>query len=129
MFGAIKNIRALVALANDIAANAGDGPRWSLYLTNRSFIALVIAVTLNIAAVLGVPVVGALAEIAPDVLAGHVVEVVTALLVLWSFVERLVGKTRVIWSRKQAVKAVEEAKAIDPLTDALRGAGAPAVQP
>ena len=38
----------------------------------------------------------------------------------WSAIERLTGKTRAVWSRKQAVKAVEEA---DALAAALKAEG------
>ena len=43
MFRIIREIRATVQMANEIAAAGGDGPRWTLFLTNRSFIAQVIA--------------------------------------------------------------------------------------
>ena len=131
MLNAYRNLRALISLANEIAAqNPGDAPRWSLFLTNRSFIALAIAVMLNVLALVGVPLVGWLEGIAPDVLAGQVVEAVTALLALWAMAERIWGKTRVIWNKRQALKAVEEAHAPntlepDALAQALADAGVP----
>ena len=124
-----RDLRALVALANTIAAqNPGDAPRWSLFVTNRSFLALVVAVALNIAAVVGIPLAGWLAGIAPEVVADHAVEIATLLLTIWAAAERLAGKTRVIWNRKQAAKAVEEAQAPntvepDALAKALAEAG------
>ena len=43
MIRIIKEIAETVRIANQIANQAGDGPRWTLFLTNRSFIAQVIA--------------------------------------------------------------------------------------
>ena len=45
MFRIIREISATVKMANDIAAQQGDGPRWTLFLTNRSFIAQVVALS------------------------------------------------------------------------------------
>lgn len=57
------------------------------------------------------------AEVAADAVYG----VAFAVMQLWALVERLMGKTRTIWTRQQAVKAVNEA---DALSKALRDAGA-----
>lgn len=126
MLNTYRNLRALIAMANQIAAqNPGGAPRWTLFVTNRSFIALALAVILNVLALLGVPLVGWLEGIAPDALAGQVVEAFTAALALWAFLERLWGRSRVIWNRNQAEQAIEEAHAAggDPLAGALRDAG------
>lgn len=125
MLKLFRDVRALIAQANAIKAEGGEGPGWSWYMTNRSFIALALAVAINAAAVIGAPIPSFLADAGAEAVAGHVVEVATVVLALWALVERLLGKTDVIWNRKQAVKAVEDAKAIsDPLAKALAEAGA-----
>lgn len=129
-----RDIRALVAAANSIAANSpSDAPRWSIFLTNRSFLTILFAVVLNALALIGVPFIGWFEGVAPEILAGRVVEFVTALLILWAGIERIIGKTRVIWTKRQAKKAVEEAIAVadapaasgkaDKLADAIEAAG------
>ena len=129
MLTLIRDLRALIALANEIGGqDTGGKPRWSLFATNRSFIAVAIAVALNALAVSGLPVPAVLAGIVPELLAGQVVETVTVAMAVWAGVERLLGTTRVIWSRRQALKAVEEAAATaevprDVLAFALRRAG------
>lgn len=125
MLNLFRDVRELIAQANAIKAEGGEGPGWSLFLTNRSFIALALAVAINAAAVLGAPIPSVLADIGAEAIAGHIVEVATVALALWALVERLIGKTDVIWNRKQASKAVEEAEATsDPLAKALAKAGA-----
>lgn len=131
MLKMLRDVRALVAEANKIAAqDPGDAPRWSLFLTNRSFILLAVAVALNVAQFFGVP----LPDFVGPNIADQIVALVTALLTLWAFIERVLGKTRVVWSKRQAKKAVEEAVAVtqnpqavvvaDELTQALEQAGA-----
>ena len=51
-----------------------------------------------------------------DVTAATVYAVITVSGLLWAGAERLLGKTRAVWNKKQAVEAVEEA---DALTTAL----------
>ena len=94
----------------------GRGPRWTLFLTNRSFIAQVVALIFALLEIFGV----FLPIDAPDMaeiigLAGYLVAQG------WSVWERLRGKTRGIWNGDQARKALEEA---DALSKALRDAGA-----
>lgn len=116
MFRIIREISATVKMANDIAAQAGDGPRWTLFLTNRSFIAQVVALIFALLAIFGVflpvdaadftEIIGVLGYVAAQV---------------WSLWERMRGKTRAVWNKGQARKAVEEA---DALSKALRDAAA-----
>ena len=121
MFTIIRDLRRLIAMANEISAQTqGDAPRWSLFITSRSFIAIAIAVGLNLLPVLGVPVPAMLAGVVPDLLAGHVVDLATAGLAVYAGVERLLGKTRTVWNKRQAIQAVQEA---DAFAGALTGAG------
>lgn len=121
MFRIIREIRATVEMANQIAAAGGEGPRWTLFLTNRSFIAQVIATLFAALGLFGVFL---------PVDANTAVEVIAALGFLaaqgWALMERVSGKTRAVWNRDQATKAVEEAAALsttgDALTDALNKA-------
>ncbi|MDO5658277.1 MAG: hypothetical protein Q4G36_08145 [Paracoccus sp. (in: a-proteobacteria)] len=116
MFNVIRQINQLVTQANRIAGQAGEGPRWSLFLTNRSFIAQVIATLAGILLLAGIVLPGS-----PELWAEGIVGIVFVLGQLWAFAERLMGRTRVVWSKRQAHEAVEEA---DALTEALRDAGA-----
>lgn len=119
MFRIIREINETIKMANAIAAAGGDGPRWSLFLTNRSFIAQVIATAFALLGLFGVFL---------PVDAETVVEVIGAVGFLaaqgWALVERLRGKTRAVWNKTQADKAVDEAAAIqrDALTVALEDA-------
>lgn len=116
MFRIIREISATVKMANDIAAQAGDGPRWTLFLTNRSFIAQVVALIFALLAIFGVFLPIDAADVAEIIgLVGYLVAQG------WSLWERLRGKTRAVWNGDQARKAVEEA---DALSKALRDAGA-----
>lgn len=116
MFRIIREISQTVKMANEIASRAGHEPRWTLFLTNRSFIAQVIATVFAVAGIFGVFL---------PVDAGDVVEVIAAVGFLasqgWALVERARGKTAVIWNREQAVKAVTQAEAVknDALSQAL----------
>lgn len=117
MFRLIKDINALVVMANTIAAQSSDGPRWTLFLTNRSFLALALGVLSGVLLLFGIVIPGS-----PD----QWIEIIAAIGVIggpiWALLERIYGRTRVVWNRKQAEAAVVEA---DALTVALRKAGAP----
>lgn len=94
----------------------GRGPRWTLFLTNRSFIAQVVALIFALLEIFGVFLPIDAADMAEIIgLAGYLVAQG------WSVWERLRGKTRGIWNGDQARKALEEA---DALSKALRDAGA-----
>ncbi|SIS90798.1 hypothetical protein [Paracoccus saliphilus] len=117
MIPLIREIATTVRMANDIAKQNGRaGPRWSLFLTNRSFIAQVFSLIFAALAIFGVPL-PISAELAADTVYG----VAFTIIAIWAAVERLFGKTRVIWSRTQANCARNEA---DALTEALERAGA-----
>lgn len=111
--GTIKQISKTVDMANEIAASAGQGTRWTLFLTNRSFIAQIVATAFALVGVAGVAL-----PFGED----QAVETVAAVGFLvaqgWSAYERLTGKTAVVWNTTQAVKAVEAAKAVN--QDALK---------
>lgn len=116
MFRIIREIRRTVDMANAIAAQAGEGPRWTLFLSNRSFIAQAVATLFALLGLFGVFL---------PIDAADVVEAVALAGFIggqgWSLIERLRGKTRAVWSKDQAKKAVEEA---DALKQALEAAGA-----
>ncbi|WP_147391897.1 hypothetical protein [Paracoccus onubensis] len=117
MIRLIKEISATVRMANDLAEQSGSaGPRWSVFLTNRSFIAQVFALIFAALALFGVPL-----PIPADVAAEAVYGLAFAILSLWALVERLMGKTRTVWTRQQAYRAANEA---DALSRALKDAGA-----
>lgn len=119
MFRIIREINETIKMANAIAAAGGDGPRWSLFLTNRSFIAQVIATQFALLDLFGVFL---------PVDAETIVEVIGAAGFLaaqgWALFERLNGRTRAIWNKDQANKAVDEAAALkgDALSQALNDA-------
>lgn len=116
MFRIIREISKTVQMANSIAAQAGDGPRWSLFLTNRSFIAQIVATVFALLAIFGIFLPIGAEEVAEVIgLVGYLIAQG------WALFERLRGSTRVVWSRSQAVEAVQEA---DALSRALRDAGA-----
>ncbi|UNY40290.1 structural protein [Paracoccus phage vB_PmaP_KLEP18-1] len=112
-----KTIRDLSALIEEANRLAGPGRRWSLVYTNRSFIAAVLAFVAGIALMIGLPF-----PLPLDVTAETVYAVITVAGLVWAGVERVLGRTRAVWNRTQAVEAVTEA---DALTAALRKAGAP----
>lgn len=124
MFRIIRQINATIQMANDISAAGGDGPRWSLFLTNRSFIAQVIATLFAVMGIFGVML---------PIEAGDVVEIIAAVGFLggqaWALYERVRGKTRTVWNTKQANLAVVEAVAVNgmPADDKLTAAIAKAV--
>lgn len=116
MFRIIREISATVSMANQIAAQAGDGPRWSLFLTNRSFIAQVVATVFALAGLFGIFLpIGADEVVEIIALVGFIAAQV------WALVERIRGKTKAVWNRRQAGEVAQEA---DALSKALRQAGA-----
>lgn len=122
MLRLIREISETVRLANSIVQDSGgNGPRWSVFLTNRSFVAQVFALIFAALALFGVPL-----PIPAEVAADAVYGVASAAMMLWAAGERLYGKTRVIWNRKAAHDAMAEANAIahDKLSKALKDAGA-----
>ncbi|RMC33759.1 hypothetical protein [Paracoccus alkanivorans] len=123
MFNLIREISETVQLANRIANDSGgNGPRWSVFVTNRSFVAQVFTVVFMVLALCGVPL-----PIPADVAADTAYGIASAVMALWAGAERLLGHTRVIWSRSQAKRAHDEATALsehDRLSKALKDTGA-----
>ena len=117
MFRILREIAATVRMANDLAQQSGsNGPRWSVFITNRSFILQVIALLFALAGLFGLPVPIGAADL------GEIVLLVGFLVTQgWALAERLFGKTRVVWTKEQAYRAHHEA---DALTKALKDAGA-----
>ena len=116
MLRLIKAISDTVKLANQIAAESGGRPKWSLFLTNRSFIAQVFALVFACLGLFGVPL-----HIPADIAANAVYGVAFAVMQVWALAERLMGRTTVVWSLDGAVDAVHRE---DALSKALREAGA-----
>lgn len=108
IFKTLRDLSALIEQANRLA---GPDKRWSLAFTNRSFIVACVAFVAAAALMFGLPF-----PMPIDVTAETVYAVITVAGLLWAGVERMLGKTRAIWNRKQAVEAVVEA---DALTSAL----------
>ena len=108
IFKALRDLSALIEQANRLA---GSDKRWSLAFTNRSFIVACVAFVAAAALMIGLPF-----PMPVDVMAETVYAVITVAGLVWAGVERMLGKTRAIWNRKQAVEALTEA---DALTTAL----------
>lgn len=108
LFKTLRDLSALIEQANLLA---GPDKRWSLAFTNRSFIVACVAFVAAVALMLGLPF-----PVPIDVTAETVYAVVTVAGLLWAGTERMLGKTRAVWNRRQAVEAIIEA---DALTGAL----------
>lgn len=113
IFKALRDISALIERAN---ALAGPDKRWSLVYGNRSFVLSVVGVLAALAVAFGLPF-----PLPVDVTGDTVYALITVGAFIWAGIERIMGKTRAVWSRKQAVQAITEADALD---TALRKAGA-----
>ena len=107
----LKTLRDLSALIEQANRLAGPDKRWSLAFTNRSFIVACVAFVAAAALMLGMPF-----PMPIDVTAETVYAVITVAGLLWAGIERMLGKTRAVWNKKQAVEALTEA---DALTTAL----------
>ncbi|TNB86379.1 hypothetical protein FHD68_18385 [Paracoccus marcusii] len=111
LFKTLRDLSALIEQANRLA---GPDKRWSLAFTNRSFIVACVACVAFVAAaalMIGLPF-----PMPIDVTAETVYAVITVAGLLWAGIERMLGKTRAVWNKKQAAEAVVEA---DALTTAL----------
>lgn len=113
IFKTIRDLNALIEEANRLA---GPGKRWSVAFTNRSFIVSAVAFVATVALMAGFAL-----PVSVDVAAETVYALIAVGGLLWAAAERLMGKTRAVWNRKQAVEAITEA---DALSKALRDAGA-----
>lgn len=121
MLRLIREISKTVDMANEIAKRKGRSKsRWSLFITNRSFVAQIFTLLFMILAICGAPL-----PIPAEIAANAVYGVASTLMTLWAVLERFYGKTRVIWSRQQAHRAHIEAKALEAtsLSRALKDAG------
>lgn len=114
IFRTIRDLNEIIQQAN---ALAGPEKRWSLAYKNRSFVLACVAVLAQIALAVGIPL-----PVPIDVTAETLWAIITVGALVWAGIERIYGKTRAIFNRKQAVEAIQEA---DALTTALAKAGAP----
>lgn len=118
LFKTLRDLSTLIEQANRLA---GPDKRWSLAFTNRSFIVACVAFVAAAALMLGLPF-----PMPIDVTAETVYAVITVAGLLWAGIERVLGKTRAVWNKKQAVEAVVEA---DALTTALKKVPGVSAQP
>lgn len=133
IFALLKDVGQMVQLANREAARydieaeriLSQGktppPRWSFFLTNRSFLVPVLTMGFNILLVLGLgPWFSAFFSLVPGLDASTLAQLTTDQIVLittllaggWSMLERVRGKTKVIWNRRQARAALDEANSV-----------------
>lgn len=108
IFKTVRDLNDLIQQANRLA---GPDKRWSLAYQNRSFVLACVAVLAQIALAVGVPL-----PVPVDVTAETVWAIITVGALVWAGLERIWGKTRAVFNRKQAVEAIQEA---DALTEAL----------
>ncbi|MGP9804012.1 hypothetical protein [Paracoccus sp. NSM] len=101
IFKAIRDLNATIEQANRLA---GPDRRYSLAVSNRSFWFMAVAALAQLLAALGLGF-----PLPIDVTAETAYAVVTVALMLWAGIERVRGKTRAIWNRKQGADALTEA--------------------
>lgn len=118
-----KTLRDLSGLIEEANRLAGPGKRWSLAVTNRSFVLAVIATLAQVALAFGFPL-----PIPVDVAAETVYAIITVGALAWAGIERLMGKTRAVWNKKQAVEAVAEADALTTALNKVPGVSAKLTQ-
>ncbi|WP_103173795.1 hypothetical protein [Paracoccus sp. SY] len=102
IFKIIRDLAMLIEAAN----KAAGGKHWSVAFFNRSFVALAIATLASIALALGLQL-----PIPVDVATENVLAIITVGGIAWAGVERIMGKTKVVWNRQQANDALSEALA------------------
>lgn len=108
-----REINDLVNLVNDVLkTHPKDGPSYSYFLLNRSFLVPFFTGVINVIILLNFPMLAPLLDffqlVPPDMLAAVVISLTTTIGVVWAFLERAFGKTYVIFTRKQAAVMVEE---------------------
>lgn len=108
IFKTLRDLSALIEQANRLA---GPDRRWSLAFSNRSFIVACVAFAAGFALLVGLPF-----PLPIDVTSETVYAFITVGGLAWAGIERMMGKTRAVWNKKQAVEAITEA---DALTTAL----------
>lgn len=101
IFKAIRDLNATIEQANRLA---GPDRRYSLAFTNRSFWFMAVAALAQLLAAAGIGF-----PLPIDVTAETAYAVVTVALMAWAGIERIRGKTRAIWNRKQGGDALTEA--------------------
>lgn len=116
LFKTLRDLSALIEQANRLA---GPDKRWSLAFTNRSFIVACVAFVAAAALMIGLPF-----PMPIDVTAETVYAVITVAGLLWAGMERMLGKTRAVWNRKQAVEALTEADALTAVLNKVPGVAA-----
>ncbi len=114
-----KTLRALSALIEYANRLAGPDKRWSLAFTDRSFIVACVAFVAAAALMLGLPFPMPIAVTAETVYA-----MITVAGLLWAGGERMLGKTRAVWNKNQAVEAVVEADALTAALNKVPGVSA-----
>jgi len=124
-FRVIKEIIALVQLANKLSDNAPPGtPKFGFLLTNRSFLVPAITILINILILLNFsalyPLLSIFQSLPPELLAERVVLTTTVGSFLWSFIERAKTTAKIVVTRKQAKQAVTEVVGSDELANKLR---------
>lgn len=120
IFKTLRDLSALIEQANRLA---GPDKRWSLAFTNRSFIVACVAFVAAAALMFGLPF-----PMPIDVTAETVYAVITVAGLLWAGIERMLGKTRAVWNKKQAVEAVVEADALTTALNKVPGVSAQQVR-
>ncbi|KJZ31624.1 hypothetical protein TW83_07605 [Paracoccus sp. S4493] len=116
IFKTLRDLSALIEQANRLA---GPDNRWSLAFTNRSFIVACVAFVAAAALMIGLPF-----PMPIDVTAETVYAVITVAGLVWAGVERMLGKTRAVWNKKQAVEALTEADALTAALNKVPGVAA-----
>ena len=113
IFKAAKEIIELIRLANKVSDERGEGPKFGFLLTNRSFLVPALGLVLNILILLNLPLLGPLVSLLQrlpmEVTAEYIVIGVTALSALWSVLERIGTRAKVIITKRQAEDALDRA--------------------
>ena len=110
-----RQIISLVNQANQIIEAGGEGPRWTWFALNKSFIASVVGVILAVAGLVFPAALG----FTPEALEAAIYAVGVLGSFGYAVHQRVTGNTRAVWNQKQATDALDEALA-KVLNDAYR---------
>lgn len=126
-FKVAQEIVHLVRLANRISdERPGNTPKFGFLFTNRSFLVPAFGLILSTLIALDMPLTAELVvylqTITPEIMAGHVITMITSVTAIWAVFERMRTPARVVVTRKQAEKAVMEVVGNDELSNAIRSA-------
>jgi len=102
-----RQIIRLVNQANEILAVGGEGPRWTWFALNKSFIASAVGVLLAVAGLVFPAALG----FTPEALEAVIYAVGVIASFGYAAYQRATGQTRAIWNEKQANDALDEALA------------------